>query len=165
MIAGTSGTSTFSSNVTIGGLNDKNPATAPFNKNKNFSSSLTASRYLNRKALNFSLTGLHNRFTQGDDLYTSTGINAGMGAQLLKEKSLSLQGTLGYLFNNYKTAKSGGNITFSFNVGYRAGKQAFNAFTNYLITTPGSITPTPDRIPYAVVTRNFAGGISYTYSF
>lgn len=165
MLAGSSGTSTFSGNLTVGGLNDKNPATRAFNKNKNVSGALTFSRYLAQKALNFSLTGMHNRFTQGDNLFTSTGFTVGAGAQLLKEKNLGLQGTVGYLFNNYQTAKAGGNVTFSFNAGYNKSRHTLNAFANYIITTPGSIAPTPDKAPYAVMTRNVAGGISYGYSF
>jgi hypothetical protein len=160
-----SGSSTISSNLTLGGLYDQNPATKPFNSNRNFSASLTAARFFNKKGLNVSLTGMHNRFKLGNDLFTSTGLNAGGGAQFLKEKNLSLQGTLGYLFNNYKTAKAGGNITFSLNAGYRKGRHALNAYTNYLITTPGLIAPAPDRIPYSVATKNFGGGLSYNYSF
>ncbi len=165
LLASSSGNLSLSANLTAGGLFDQNPATDSFNSNRNFSASATAAKYINQKALNFSLTALHNRFTQGEVDYNSTGFNLGAGTQLLKSKNLSLQGTVGYLFNNYQSTKTGGNITFSFNAGYQAGKQSFSAFTNYLITTPGNIITNPEKIPVAVSTKNFAGGLSYSYSF
>ena len=155
----------FSGNFTVGGLFDQNPAMEDINSNRNFTTSATATKFINQNALNFSLTAMHNRFTQGTTDYNSTGFTVGAGKQLLESKNLSLQGTVGYLFNNYQSTKTGGNVTFSFNAGYQAGRQSFAAFTNYLITTPGNIITNPEKIPMAVSTNNFAGGISYTYSF
>ena len=164
-ILSASGTTSLSGNLTVGGLFDSNPATEDMNANRNFSVSVTAARFFMKKSMNLSLTALHNRFEQGNDLFTSSGLTAGAGTQLLKGKNLSLQGTLGYLFNNYQSATTAGNVTFSFNAGYNAGRHMFNAFTNYLITTPGNRFSGMDRIPVAVSTKNFAGGVSYTYSF
>lgn len=164
LITASSGNTSISGNFTIGGLFDNNPATKEFNDNRNFSASITGARYFTQRSLNLSLTALHNRFLQGTNEYTSTGLTAGAGTQLGKDKNLSLQGTAGYLFNNYESAKMGGNVTFSFNAGYQAGKQSLQAFTNYLITTPGNVLD-PLKAPYAVSTKNFAGGIAYTYSF
>jgi len=156
---------TVTANIMVGALDDNNPATDDFTANKTRAASLTFSRFINASSISLSLTGMYNRYLQGENEFTSRGITAGGGISLLKQKNLNLQGTVGYLFNNYQTAKAGGNFTFSANAGYNKARHSFALYSNYLITMPGAVMPTPDKAPYSVMTRNWAGGISYGYSF
>jgi hypothetical protein len=99
--------------------------------------------------------------------YTSNGATFGTSAQLLKNKNLNFQGNFGYYLNRFNNDNKQKNISYSGSAGYRARHHAFTLFANYVYTPPNN--PINEAInknfPYAVATKNFAGGISYNYSF
>ncbi len=158
-------THSISGNINYSLLHDRNVVTAPSNASKNMSASLTYGWYLTERSLNMSLSGLYNNYTQANNSYSSVGINLGAGAQMLKEKNLSLQGTVGYLFNHYTLGEAKGNITFSANVNYHVKHHSLGLFANYVITPANKIISAINKLPYAVTTNNLAGGVSYNYSF
>ena len=156
----------ISVSVNLMTLQDKNPATSPFSNSNNISISLNYNLGFLTKALNFSFSGIHNEYKQSSNSYSSNGINLGCSKQMLKEKELSLQGTIGYLFNKSSYGNVQNNLTFSANAGYHKKHHSFNAYANYIYTPYNPIvTIINKQVPSAVATKNLAGGISYTYSF
>jgi hypothetical protein len=82
---------------------------------------------------------------------------------LLKNKVLSLQGTVGYLINDFSQGGAQNNVTGSFNVRYTLKKKhSFAAYFNYVVTPPNNLGL---KVPYAVNTTNVGGGVSYNYTF
>jgi len=156
---------TVSGNVNLSFLEDKNPVSSSLTDSKNFSSSSSYILGFLKKSLNVSLNGSYNRYRQGSDSYTSYGATVGASAQLLKTKSLNIQGDIGYFFNRYTAGDAQDNITFSASAGYNVKHHSFNLFANYIYTPPNAINAIINKISYAVATKNLAGGISYNYSF
>ncbi|MBN9383956.1 MAG: hypothetical protein J0H74_24600 [Chitinophagaceae bacterium] len=147
-------------------LQDHNPATSPYTSSNNTSLSLNYTLGFTRAALNLTLSGIHNLYKQDTNSYSSNGVNLGVSKQLLKEQKLSLQGTVGYLFNKSSYGNARDNLTFSGNVSYRLKNHSLNGYANYIYTPYNPIvTIINKQTPSAVATKNFAGGISYNYSF
>jgi hypothetical protein len=144
-------------------LQDNNPYTAPGDEGSTLTGNLSYTCSFVKQA--WSLTGsfLYNRYSQDTSLYTSYGINVGGAAQLLKNKVLSLQGTVGYLINDFSQGGAQNNVTGSFNVRYTLKKKhSFAAYFNYVVTPPNNLGL---KVPYAVNTTNVGGGVSYNYTF
>ncbi|MEJ7737485.1 MAG: hypothetical protein WKF97_08675 [Chitinophagaceae bacterium] len=165
--AGTTKVHTISGHVDLSVLDDKNPATSAFTNSTNLSSSLNYTLGLTRTPINFTLNALHNKYKLEANTYTSTGGTVGASLYLLKEQSLSLQGNIGYLINDYTAGEVQNNITYSANAGYQGKHHAVNLYANYVYTPENrnSIKIIHERVRYAVATQNLAGGLSYTYSF
>jgi hypothetical protein len=144
-------------------LQDNNPYTAPGDEGSTLTANLSYTCTFVKQS--WSLTGsfLYNRYSQDTSLYTSYGINIGGSVQLLKNKPLTIQGTVGYLINSFSQGDAQNNVTGSFNVRYTLKKKhSFAAFFNYVVTPPNNLGL---KVPYAVNTTNVGGGISYNYSF
>ena len=156
----------ISGNVSLQSLKDKNQTTAARSNSKNLSASGSYTLSLIKQALNFSLNYLFSRYKQESNSYTSNGVTLGTSAQLLKNKSLNIQGNFGYYSNKFSNISTENNISYSANVGYRAKRHSFNLFAYYVYTPPNNaiIKAVNQTFPYAVATKNFSGGISYNYS-
>jgi len=154
-------------NVSLQNLKDKNPATAARSNSNNISASVSYTLSLINKALNFSVNYLFSRYRQDTNSNTSNGVTLGASAQLLKNKSLNVQGNIGYYLNKYSNISAQNNMSYSFSAGYHAKRHAFNLFANYIYTQPNNaiINAINKTFPYAVATKNLASGISYSYTF
>lgn len=159
----------ISGNFNYSTLNNKMLLTASQNISNNLSASLSYTLGLIKQACNFSISGLYNKYKLDTNAYNSSGINIGSSAAFLKEKNLSLQGSVGFYFNSYKANSSSNNtsnLSYSFNAGYTAKRHTFNLFMNYLYTPPKIINNTINKtFQYAVAFKSFTGSISYNYRF
>lgn len=157
---------TISANVSYMLLNDKNPVSSPYTNSNNLSTSLNYTLGLTQQAMSFTLSGLYNQYTQDTSYHRSYGATLSSTAQVLKNKSLGLQGSVGYLFNKSSFGEAQNNLLFSGNIGYHVQHHALNVFANYVYTPYNPITTIINKqVPQAVATKNLAGGISYNYSF
>ena len=145
-------------------MKDKNPTTNADSKNLSASASYTLS--LIKQAINISFNYLFSRYEQHTSSYTSNGLSLGTSAQLLKNKSLNINGTVGYYSNKFSTAGDQKNMSYSANVSYNLKRHSFSLFANYVHSQPNNviIDAVNKTFPYAVATKNLAGGVSYTYS-
>ncbi len=144
-------------------LHDNNPYTAAGDEGSTLTINVSYTCNFVKQA--WSLTGsiLYNRYSQDTSLYTSSGITIGGSAQLLKNKSLGVQATIGYLINRYSQGNASNNVTGTFNIRYMIMKHhSFSAYFNYVVTPPNNLGL---KVPYAVNTTNVGGGVSYNYSF
>lgn len=160
----------ISNNFSYTNLDDRNPLTAEFTNGKNINLSSNYSLFFMQKYFGISGGAQYSAYSQTDNKYESLGINVGANAQLLKSKALSVQGNTGYFINKSSGSVTGNNITFSFNSHFRAGKHhSFGLNVSYMITPPVNLDPLDkarlDRVPYAVNSKIFAGGLNYTYNF
>jgi hypothetical protein len=157
---------TISGNLNIFRGYDKNPLTRPANQNKNLSASLTYNWLITGKSINFSLMVSYNRFVQSGSSASSIGAILGVEAQLLKNKKMSLNGTIGYDYNNNHPGDSKGNITLSCKAGYKLDHNcAFSFFVNYMVTPVDRRYNSIDNFAYKTTTNTLTAGISYTSSF
>lgn len=165
IFSGKSTSQTITPSFNYSAVNDLNSFTAPTGSSNTLSATVSyVCTFLQR---HWSLNGniLYNNYTQGaGNEYVSYGLNAGGAVQLLKEKNLGIQLSLGYLFNNF-TEGSGAssNVTGSFSTRYTYKKHhSFSLYTNYVVTPPNSLQ---QKLLYGVSTNNLAGGMNYSYSF
>ncbi len=157
---------TISSSLNYMLLDDKNPATKGYTSSNNISASLNYTLGLIKKGMSVTLSGLFNQYNQDTNYHRSYGATVSSSAQVLKDKSLNLQGSVGYLFNTSSYGNAQNNITFSFNTGYHVKHHALNAYANYIYTPYNPINNIINKqVPQVVATKNLAGGISYNYSF
>ena len=157
----------ISANINLSYLKDKNGHTSPFTSSNNFSSSLNYTLALINKSCSFSLNALYTKYKQASNTYRSYGPTFGTSAQLLKNKNLNIQGNIGCFFNRYNTNDRQRNMSYSLNTGYNAKHHSFSLYANYIYTQPNNsiIDAINKTYPYAVATKNLAGGVSYNYSF
>lgn len=154
-------------NVSVQKLKDKNATTAARTNSNNLSASLSYTLSFIQEALGFSIDYSLSNYKQQGNSYKSNGIIFGTSSQLLKNKSLNIQGNFGYYLNKFSaTASTQKNISYSGNIGYNVKRHSFNVFANYVYTPVNNeITNAIDKtFPYAVATKNFSGGVSYSYS-
>jgi hypothetical protein len=157
---------TISSNISYMLLNDKNPVTSPYTNSNNLSTSLNYTLGLTQKSMSFTVSGLYNQYNQDTNYHRSYGATLGSSAQVLKNKSLSLQGSIGYIFNKSSFGNAQSNLTFSGNVGYHVKHHSLSLYANYVYTPYNPINNIIYKnVSAAVATKNLAGGISYNYSF
>jgi hypothetical protein len=157
---------TISSNVSYMLLNDKNPVTSPYTNSNNLSTSLNYTLGLTQHAMSFTVSGLYNQYKQDTNYHRSYGATIGSSAQVLKNKSLSLQGSVGYLFNKSSFGNAQNNLTFSGNIGYHVKHHSLSFYANYIYTPYNPINNIIYKnVSQAVATKNMAGGVSYNYSF
>lgn len=157
---------TISASVNYMLLDDKNPVSAAYTASNNLSSTLSYTLGITPKAMSFTLSGLYNRYNQDTNYHRSFGATVSSSAQVLKDKRLSLQGSVGYLINQSSYGTAASNLTFSTNIGYHVKHHALNAYASYIYTPYNPITNIiSQKQPQAVATQNLAGGISYNYSF
>jgi hypothetical protein len=156
----------ISGNISLQSLKDKNSTTAPHSNSNNLSASANYTLSLIKKSLSFSINYLLSRYKQEANSYNSNGFTIGTSSQLLKNKSLNVQGNVGYYANKFSDISTQKNMSYSANISYNAKRHSFNLFANYIYTPPNNeITKAVNSaFPYAVATKNFYGGISYTYS-
>ena len=144
-------------------LQDNNPVTAPGDEGNTLTANLSYTCNFLKQA--WSLTGsvLLNRYQQDTSLYNSYGLTVGGSAQVLKNKTLGLQATIGYLINQFSQGGAQNNVTGTFNVRYTLLKRhTIAAYFNSVVTPPNNLGL---KVPYAVNTTNIGAGISYNYSF
>jgi hypothetical protein len=156
----------FNTNYTD--LNDHNPVTSAQAGCKSFSSSLSYSVYFTRAYWGINTNLLYSQYNQPLNTYQSLGLNIGASVQLLKEHSLALQGSVGYFLNHDSNMPAGNNTTFSFNGSYQMNRHhSLGLYTSYVITPPVNLNPLNivNHVPYAVNSKNLAGGITYAYHF
>lgn len=160
----------LSNNVSYTRLNDKNPTTSPFTNGRNLNLSSQYALQFMQKFMGLSGGVQYSSYQQKESSYSSLSLNAGANAQLLESRALSVQGNTGYMINKASESATGNNITFSLNSSYRLQKNcSFGMHMSYIITPPVNLDPLDkvriDRIPYAVNSRIFSGGVSFNYSF
>lgn len=159
---------TVSGSFTYTSLNDHNPVTKAQTNGNNFSSSVNYGLYFLQRYMGVNSTVLYSVYGQQDHRYQSLGLDVGANAQLLKDRSLSLQGSVGYFLNKATDSRAGNNITFSFNGNYAVlNGHSLGIFASYMITPPVNLNPLNDinHVPYAVNSKLFSGGITYAYNF
>ena len=158
---------TIGGNFSYTDLNDRNKSTKEYTNGSSYNASLSHNLLITKYAAGTLFSVNYSKYLQSNHQYQSIGFNVGGNMQFLKSKSLSVNGTVGYYINQSSSYKTGNNTTFSLNGTYRLKKHSFNLFTNYIITPPVNLNPLDDiyKVPYAVNSRNFSGGINYTYSF
>jgi hypothetical protein len=156
---------TLSPSLNYSMLHDNNPVTSPGTESNTITAVLNYSCAFTQKSLSLNANLLFNQYNQDTNRYTSYGINAGASTQLLKDKSLGIQLSVGYLWNHYSLVSAKNNITGSFNIHYTViKKHSFSAYFNVVATPPASYM-LQQKLPYSVSTTNVAGGIAYNYSF
>ena len=157
----------ISGNISLQSLKDKNPTTAARTNSNNLSASASYTLSLIKQAVSFSLNYLFSRYKQESNSYNSNGVTLGTSAQLLKNKNLNLSGNVGYYSNKFSNTGTQKNYSYSANVGYNLKRHSFNLFANYVYSRPNNeiINAVNKTFPYAVATKNVAGGISYSYTF
>lgn len=154
------------SNIGLSVLDDKNKITSDLNNSNNLSASLNYTIALIKTSCSFSVNGIYSKYKQDTISYNSYGGIIGASSQLLKNKTLSIQGSVGYVVSHFNAAGSQSNLTYDINIGYRLKNHSFSLFGNYIYTPPNAINDRISKtIPYAVATKNIAGGLSYAYSF
>jgi hypothetical protein len=157
---------TISANVSYMLLNDKNPATTKTTNSNNLSGSLNYTLGFIKQSTNVTISGLYSQYKQDTNYYKTYGATLGSSAQLLKDKSLSVQGSVGYLINRSSFGNAQNNLTFSGNVGYRVKHHSLSAYANYIYTPYNPINNVIiNKVTQAVASKNLAGGIAYNYSF
>ncbi|MBI3719217.1 MAG: hypothetical protein HY252_11580 [Sphingobacteriales bacterium] len=157
---------TISGNISYMLLDDKNPVSKNFTNSANLSSSANYTLGLIKKSINFTLSGLYNHYKQDTNYYKSYGATIGSSAQLLKNKSLGVQGTAGYLLNRSSYGNARNNLTFSGNISYHVKHHSLNIYANYIYTPYNPINNIIyNKVAQAVATKNLMGGINYNYSF
>ncbi|MEO6000253.1 MAG: hypothetical protein ABIN89_25675 [Chitinophagaceae bacterium] len=156
----------ISGSLSLQTLTDKNKATAVQSNSNNLSTSINYNLAFMNRPYSFSLSYLFNRYKQLANAYTSNGATIGTSAQFLKNRSLNIQGNIGYFLNHFSDSKTK-NISYSLNAGYSIKHHSFNLFANYIYTPPVNkiIEAINKTYPYAVATKNYGGGLSYNYSF
>ncbi len=154
-------------NFNLSLLDDKSNNTTILQDSKSYSASLAYSIAFIKRSITLSLNSVYTKYTQQNNNYTSLGPTVGISAQLLKDKNLNVQGNVGVFFNNYNEGNKQQNVSYSFNTGYQAKKHSFGLYANYVNTQTNNaiINAINKTFPYAVATRNLAGGVSYNYSF
>ncbi len=157
---------TLSPNVSYSLLNDNNPATKAATNSNTLTGALAYSCAFTQQSWSLNGSLLYNLYKQDTIQYTSYGANVGAGVQLLKDKALGMNGSIGYLLNRFTGGSAKNNITGSFNINYTVAKHhSFSAYFNLVTTPPSSNHDLQKQLPYSVTTTNIAAGISYNYSF
>jgi len=149
-------------------LMDHNPATHTQTAGDNITSSLAYSLFFSRAFWGLSGILQYSQYTQPQSTYQSAGLNVGANAQLLKSHALGVQGSVGYFLNHNSTTPAANNTTFSLSGNYAVQQHhSLGVYTNYLITPPVNLNPlnTVNHVPYAVNSKNLAGGVTYAYHF
>ena len=158
---------TISGSVSYTKLDDRNPATSALTGGDNINSSLDYSLFFTRRSWGLNCILTYSQYGQQKDQYRSTGLNAGLNAQLLQAHNLSVQGSVGYFFNQDNGSPVGNNTTFSFNSNYAVLNHSLGLYMSYIITPPVNLNPLNivNHVPYAVNSRNLVGGVTYAYHF
>lgn len=159
---------TVSGSFTYTKLDDHNPLTQAQTNGSNFSSSINYGLYFMQQYIGVNSTVLYSVYGQQDSRYQSLGLDVGANAQLLGDRSLSLQGSVGYFLNKATNSPTGNNLTFSLNGNYAVlNHHSLGVFASYMITPPVNLNPLNDinHVPYAVNSKLFSGGITYAYNF
>ena len=166
--SGPSRTHTLSLSINYTTLEDHNPVTHPQTAGNNINTTLAYNLFFTKAF--WGLNGIlqYSAYTQPQSTYTSAGVNLGGNIQLLRSHALNVMGTAGYFFNHSSSGPAGNNTTFSFNGSYALEKHhSLGMYANYLITPPVNLNllNTVNHVPYAVNSRNLAGGVTYAYHF
>jgi hypothetical protein len=156
----------ISASINFSSLNDGNRITSRQTDSKNMYASLNYTLALTNKFCSFSIGGNYSNYKQDSTSYDSYGGVIGASAQLLKRRNLNVQGNVGYVLSHFNTGMSQRNITYTVSSSYRMKNHSFTLYANYVYTPPNAINDRINKIaPYAVATKNLAGGISYAYTF
>ena len=153
-------------NLSLQSLKDKNHVATVHQNSNNLSASANYTLSLLKESLSFTLGYLFSRYRQEANSYKSNGVTFGSSSQLLKNKSLNIQGNISYYLNKYSSINTQKNITYSANVSYNAKHHSFHLFANYISNKPNNaiMDAVNKTFPYVVATQNFSGGVSYNYS-
>lgn len=158
---------TISASVSYTNLDDHNPATASQTGGNNFCSSLNYALFFAKAYWGLNMNVIYSQYGQQQNTYQSAGLNAGASAQLLKAHNWTVQGSVGYFLNHDTGSPAGNNTTFSFNSNYTLQTHSLGIYLNYIITPPVNLNPlnVVNHVPYAVNSKNLAGGVMYAYHF
>jgi hypothetical protein len=158
---------TIGASLSYTDLDDHNRVTAALAGGNNVTASLNYALFFVHAYWGTNLTVSYSQYGQGENSYQSTGLNAGLNAQLLKAHNLALQGGVGYYLNRYTNSPTGNNTTFSFNGNYGLQHHSLGFYLNYVLTPPINLNPltTIYHVPIAVNSKNLAGGIMYGFHF
>jgi hypothetical protein len=148
-------------------LDDHNPVTSAQTGGNNFSTSLNYALFFSQVYWGLNFTVLYSQYGQLENKYESAGLNVGANAQFLKAHNLVMQGSVGYFLNHDTGSPTGNNTTFSFNTNYGMQNHSLGIYLNYILTPPVNLNPLNaiNHVPYAVNTKNLAGGVMYAYHF
>lgn len=157
-------------NVNYSVLKDRNPSSVNSQNAENVSTSLNYTLAFINKPYNISFAGIFSKYAQSSNSFTSYGPTISSSGQVLKNRNLNIQGSIGLLFNEYNSGNDQKNMTYSISSAYQVKRHSFNLFANYVNTQPNAISEAINKainqnIPSAVITRNFASGVSYNYTF
>jgi hypothetical protein len=158
---------TISISVNYTDLNDKNPATTAQASTQSFSSSASYSLFFSQAYWGINGSLLYTQYKQQNNLYRSTGLNAGLSVQLLKQHNLMAQASAGYFVNSSTSGEAANNTSFSFNSSYSQQRHSFGFYLSYILTPPVNLNPLNivNHIPIAVNSRNLSGGLTYACRF
>lgn len=158
---------TIGASISYTNLDDHNPVTASQTGGNNFCSSLNYALFFSQAYWGLNFTMLYSQYGQQENKYQSTGLNAGANVQFLKAHNLAVQGSIGYFLNHDTGSPTGNNTTFSFNSSYSMQTHSVGVYLSYILTPPVNLNPlnVVNRVPYAVNTKNLAGGVTYAYHF
>ena len=156
---------TISANFNYTKLDDRNPVTGPLAGCQSIATSLGYSLFFSRTYWGVNANFQYSNYNQPGNKYSSTGLNAGVNAQFLKDHNLSTQGSVGYYVNQNGDLPAGNNTTFSMNASYGVKKHSLGIYGSYILTPPVNLNPLNivNHIPIAVNSKNFSGGITYAY--
>ncbi len=158
---------TVTASVSYTNLDDRNPSTSIQAGGNNLATSLNYNLFFVKAYWGVNVSLLYSQYGQRQDQYTSTGLNAGLNAQLLSAHNLAMQGSVGYFVNKDAGSPTGNNTTFSFNTSYGMKTQSFSGYISYILTPPVNLNPlnTVNHVPYAVNSKNLSGGVMYSFHF
>ena len=147
-------------------IDDKKTFTMEDQQNNNLTVSLTYTRQFAEKSLRVSINSAYNQFAQYGTTGSSLGATLASEANLLKNKNLLLNGSIGYVYINNHPGESKGNILASFKAGYKVNQNTtFNFFVDYRVTPVYRINHIEDYIAGRTTTNTLSLGISFTRSF
>jgi len=158
---------TISISVNYTDLDDRNPATTAQASTQSFSSSASYALFFSQAYWGINGSLLYTQYKQQNNLYRSTGLNAGLSVQLLSEHNLMTQVSAGYFVNSSANGQAANNTTFSFNSSYSRQRNSFGFYLSYILTPPVNLNPLAivNHIPIAVNSKNLSGGLTYACRF
>ncbi|GAA4323707.1 hypothetical protein GCM10023184_10640 [Flaviaesturariibacter amylovorans] len=149
-------------NINNNRLQDHNPVTAQYSALDAWSLNAGYNRQNVRSGIGLLVNVLYNSFAQPANRYSAYGGTVGASAQLLKERNLGLQASVGYQHNDAGKGNGSSNIIYNGNINWRLKKHVLSGFANYVRTPPVLVTT---QVPYLVASDTFYGGLSYSYTF
>jgi hypothetical protein len=160
-----SGNKTISGNLNFRRFCEKHPVTGQANQTDNLSASVIYNSLMAEKSTNFSLTASYNSFVSPGSSSSTFMAALSAGTNLMKNRSLNLNGSAGYSYNDIRPGDLKGNFTFSCNASFQPRQNSVDFFVSYSVMPHDERFSMIDYTPYHVTTQNLTAGISYTVRF